>query len=89
MTDEGWSRSEEVRELAEEHTKEELEQLRRDIEAEIPGATDREASLLKYRRELVTDAIKKRISNRVERIGMILQRHRVRRRRSDQADTSQ
>ncbi|MEZ3165417.1 hypothetical protein [Halorubrum miltondacostae] len=57
MTDGEWSRREEVRRLAEEHTHEELEQLRRDIEAEIPGATEREASLLQYRKELVEDAI--------------------------------
>jgi len=57
MTDEEWSHREEVRRLAEEHTHEELEQLRRNITDEIPDATEREKSLLRYRRELVTDAI--------------------------------
>jgi len=53
---------EEVRRLAEEHTHEELEQLRRDITDEIPDAIEREKSLLRYRRELVADAIAKRRS---------------------------
>jgi hypothetical protein len=57
MTDEEWSHREEVRRLAEEYTHEELERLRRDIIDEIPDTTEREKSILRYRRELVADAI--------------------------------